>query len=1067
MDGATPGLTGVVRGLMTAGLLRFLRVERGDLPRVLSFGLLAVLLQFGLNIGMSAGDAMFLSKVGADSLPVIYVLMPVVMAVYTPVFSLLTGSLPVSRVLELAMGVLVVGGVGFWFLLDGGVQLSAPFDQWAFYALRIYSAIWYIGLYTLFWNLADEYFDIQDGKRLFALLSAGTAMGGVLAGSVMGPVAETVSVGTWYLVWAGTALLTLPVLRRIRNRLPALTESEGEEAPGGLAEQVRGIGQALVGNAYVPVLVTVFMLWLVLANINEYQYLNVLSQGRDENALAGLLGQLYGAANVVNLVINLFVFNRMVLRIGVRNVALVVPAFYLALFTFYFVDRGMAAALFGFVVLHGLVSSVDFNNANFLFNAIQARYRKQVRTFVEGLGEPVVTCLTGLFLLATAKAMSAESLSAVGIGLAILLICLVLALGGLYRQSMIENLRRGWLDLTRGEAEMVGPLGKDELQQLSMVASDPESAPEDALFALRCLSDKAPGELLDPLVAFLARTDEEGRREAKPMLRQVLGGGEVETILAAVEALHRADLLKSPSVVEELGNFRLIDRTELGRLMAAAEEAGQRGALLVPLWHSPESRDGLRALGMLDELRVGEEAERCAAVRALGQLRQPQFSHLVAQFLEDRSPQVRREALLALKEMGPLASTRLVPPVLATLDGATADMRVTAMEVLGSSGDPGSLRGVLLRTDGFTPLERRMAERMAIGMGTPAIPMLVSHLRDRNANVSGRAVAARALARLSLPQFQAIAHELVAGEIDQAYASLAKGAALAARAETSDGMYLLWRCYRDAERDGIDLALLLLCLNGDLPDFDLLLSSLRSPNPKVRGNALEALEQGVHRDTYAKLRPMVDGRSAEERLAARRVAVADADSILDAAAADGEGLLGAAAMQVLWDLYPDKAAGRLRERLRPDRSDPLQFTLRELLHIEKHRSDLTLVRRLASLARTELFQDISLRDLLPVALASESCLAPETLEIFAAGEPADSLFILHRGHCTLSGPGGATPVAQGTLFGTESLHGGRYARTATLEGAEIVVIPRGVLLAAAQTFPSLALRLLETRMSAA
>lgn len=1063
-----PGLAGVVRGHMASGVLRFLRVEQGDLPRVLAFGLLAVLLQFGLNVGMSAGDAMFLSKVGADSLPVIYILMPFVMAVYTPVFSLLTGAMPVSRVMELAMGVLVAGGVGFWFLLDGGVALPSPWDQWAFYALRIYSAIWYIGLYTLFWNLADEYFDIQDGKRLFAILSAGTALGGVLAGGVMGPLAETVGVGTWYLVWAGTALLTLPVLRHIRNRLPALSESEGEEAPGGLAEQVRGIGQALVGNAYVPVLVTVFMLWLVLANINEYQYLNVLSQGRDENALAGLLGQLYGAANVVNLVINLFVFNRLVLRVGVRNVALVVPAFYLALFTFYFIDRGMAAALCGFIVLHGLVSSIDFNNANFLFNAIDGRYRKQVRTFVEGLGEPVVTCLTGVFLLATASALSAEALSAVGIGLAILLICLVLALGGLYRHSMIANLRKGWLDLTRGEAELLGPLGKDALEQLAMVASDPESAREDALFALRCLAEKAPGELLEPLVAFMARSDEEGRREAKPMLRLILGSGEVDAILAAVEALHREDLLRSPAVVEELGSFRLIDRTELGRLMSGAEAADQRGALLVPLWNSPESRDGLRALGMLDSLRVGEEAERCAAVRALGQLRQAQFSHLVAQFLEDRSPQVRREALLALKELGPLASTRLVPPVLATLDGATADMRVTAMEVLGSSGDPGSLRGVLLRTDGFTPLERRMAERMAIGMGTPAIPLLVSLLRDRNANVSGRAVAARALARLSLPQFQAIAHELVAGEIEQAYASLAKGAALAPRTDTSDGMYLLWRCYRDAERDGIDLALLLLCLNGDLPDFDLLLSSLRSPNPKVRGNALEALEQGVNRETYARLLPMVDGRPAEERLRARRVPpVADSEAILEAAATEGEGLLGAAAMQALWDLHPDRAAERLRQRLRPDRSDPLQSTLRELLHIERHRSDLTLVRRLAALARTDLFGDVSLRDLLPVASASESCLATDRLEIYEAGEPADSLFILHRGRATLAGPAGTHALEEGALFGTESLHGGRYVATATLEGAEIVVIPRGVLLAAAQTFPSLALRLLETRMSAA
>ena len=50
---------------MIGRLNHFLRVERSEWPKLFQFGLFGFLLQMGMGVGFSAGDAAFLSNVGA------------------------------------------------------------------------------------------------------------------------------------------------------------------------------------------------------------------------------------------------------------------------------------------------------------------------------------------------------------------------------------------------------------------------------------------------------------------------------------------------------------------------------------------------------------------------------------------------------------------------------------------------------------------------------------------------------------------------------------------------------------------------------------------------------------------------------------------------------------------------------------------------------------------------------------------------------------------------------------------------------------------------------------------
>src|SRR3546814_18399611 len=140
----------------------------------------------------------------------------------------------------------------------------------------------------------------------------------------------------------------------------------------------------------------------------------VLQDGRGEAELAALFGTLYAASNLFNLVICLFVFNRLATRLGVRNVAFIQPLTYFAVFGWFFLQGGTGAALAAFFAYHGVLTSIEYTNQNLMFNAVPSRVTRPLRTIVEGLAEPLDHLIAGGVLLCAATHLAMRGLSGNG-----------------------------------------------------------------------------------------------------------------------------------------------------------------------------------------------------------------------------------------------------------------------------------------------------------------------------------------------------------------------------------------------------------------------------------------------------------------------------------------------------------------------------------------------------------------------------------------------------------------------------------------------------------------------------
>ncbi|WP_417595791.1 MFS transporter [Parasphingorhabdus sp.] len=710
------------------------RLEQGEWPKLIQFGLFGFLLQMGMGIGFSAGDAAFLSNVGADSLPVIFLLTPIVMLLYTAVFSYLLVRSSIGNMVDFTLGALIAGGAMLWALLDAG--LDPEWQTILYYILKLYLAVWYIALYTLFWNFTDTYFDIQDAKRLFPLFAAFCALGTATGALFVSLFAGSIPMHYFLLIWAGIALLTAPLARFLGRRWGQIAENDmaAAEDDGSTVNQLAEVGRAFRNSRYAIVLTMTLFLTLLMTNLAEFQYSKVLQDGRSEAELASLLGALYAAANFFNLVVCLFVFNRLVARFGVRNVAFIQPLTYFEVFGYFFLQGGTGAALAAFFAYHGVLTSIQYNNENLLFNAVPSHVKRPLRTVMEGMCEPVASLVAGGFLLYAANYLDMRELSGIGVITGIVLIAVVVALRQLYPAAMAANMRFGWLnfgdrsakspqydpdayDLLETTARIDGGMEGDIARRL-LQATEPlpppakpaadlehlvpqlDASPEDREAALNSLIASATSEdfyLIPELAARLPDLNQEQRLRIIDLFGRISDVEAIPEILAAAGGLSPRDRRAVAAILAAMGEtaiprllFAMGDRTTTYRIRSIAARALAELSLAQFMSHldglvQTELRDTGRLLASADRLERSDR--QSASLVLLARTQRARVAASIDFALE----------LLSLGGRLPNADLLIV-----SLHSANAKVRGNAIETIESGVDNATFRQLepLLRAHG-------------------------------------------------------------------------------------------------------------------------------------------------------------------------------------------------------------------------------------------------------------------------------------------------------------------------------------------------------------------------------
>lgn len=563
-------------------------VYPGERKNALIFAGLGLLWSLGVSTGLKFADALFLLHVGAEHLPAVYTLTSCTMIALTCGLLYLHHYIPVNRIYLSAMGI----GVCFYlFAFFCVYSLTGTESGWLWYLLRIFGSLFFTVTLTCYWTFIDQYYPLQDAKRLYCLFSSVIFLGFAMTGTIMR--LGLVEIPAVTLSIAALLLLSCLLIYKISRSIHPVHDENIAEAQNAAQLEKYSLWKllkAIMRSRFTLLLMAGNFMTYVLLVLTEYNYMFSFEQyydpggativvGDEEAApLTQFLGQWLALVSIANIFFGLFFYSRIVRRYGIGSLMVCTPLIWIAVFAGWSFSATLFFPILGIFIVEGTLSVVDDNNFNLLLNAIPSKIKNKTRVIIESFFEPV-----GMFFSSLLLAIPWLNSKYLGLILSGCLLLIVYLQKKQYSKAIYRNLAEHAVHFERGITEWLSPREKKKL--LSYADSADEATLLFAANGIVQTSDEATFN------TFLDLIKDEGRKERllknlfKPTPIKPSSLRELLLLLDNPEKAHEAarriaaqttpkDLEAAPLLVDRLHHFEdgeltLCCLTALGKMQSS------------------------------------------------------------------------------------------------------------------------------------------------------------------------------------------------------------------------------------------------------------------------------------------------------------------------------------------------------------------------------------------------------------------------------------------------------------------------------------------------------------------
>ncbi len=739
-----------------------------------------------------------------------------------------------------------------------------------------------------FWTLANDLFNAREAKRLYGFIGAGGTLSNIVLGLVAARVATIYGTSSLLLLCAGLLVMTGGAsfvggfLGRQRLFARAATGRPSTPRTGG--------GARVLSDGHLRAVATLSAVTFFTTTLVDFQFKVVAAERLQGDALAAYFGYFNAVVGALAIGLQLFGTSRLLNRAGVIGSLAVLPIS-LALGDSALI---IAGTLWAASMVKGADTlfrySVNDATTQILYLPVVAQVRVAAKAFVDGVVKPIASGLAGVFLAGYRLWGGGDPFHLAWFSLVMCLAWLgvVTGLRSKYLRSLQDNLRHRRLDLESARHRVIdgstsGVLGR-------ALASTDEHEVSSALTLLPQLDQPS----LDPVVEQLLE-----HPSAPVRVRALTYFGHRQSLRFANSAFRRFEDPDPTVRAAAIDAFCAMGRDKAVRSV--------RPFLSDP---APEIRaaavTGMIRFGGLDGVLMAAEAlkaliadpepaMRLNAARVLGAIGVKNFYQPVLQLMNDPDASVRREAIAAA---GALRGSEFVLPLIYRTRAPD-----TMMEAIGALTAYGpSIIPTLAKALG-NPLEdaaiRRAAARVLGRLGTSdAVAIIARHLDEPDEELRGglyRSLARAVKGKRLLLEDLAPVRSALDGELHRAWEALQRAEVLGLQSGPS----------RDTARRGLEAARALLAsalsekvyqverrvfllLAVLFPDADMeqisagLTDAPANDAARRRANAVELLDNLLHRDLKHRFLPLLEDLKRAERLAQVR----DAYPTLDAGPAE-------------------------------------------------------------------------------------------------------------------------------------------------------------------------------------
>lgn len=364
------------------------RLEPHERDRFRLTGIAFMCVATAALVSRTAGDALFLSRLGSAPLPFMYIGGALATGLGAYACARAARRFSTATVTVSVASLLIAGNAITYLVFDlfpGASRVSA-------YLLADLTGRLPILLY---WAFASEIFDARESRKLFGLLGAAGTAACLPAGLAVGPLARGFGTEPLVLLVAAlTAGFLVSVWTLARRSGIRRTEADPRTlVPANVLSSSR-----LHRNRQFVFIALLAAATSLVQTLVDYQFKSAFAPLGRSAALAALFGNLYALTSVAALLIQLFLVHRILKRGGVLLSLSVLPGS-LILSATGLLATGAHAWVFATKALDvTLTLTLNGTARQMLYRGIRSESRLPARALAEGLYQPLAVGLAGAAL---------------------------------------------------------------------------------------------------------------------------------------------------------------------------------------------------------------------------------------------------------------------------------------------------------------------------------------------------------------------------------------------------------------------------------------------------------------------------------------------------------------------------------------------------------------------------------------------------------------------------------------------------------------------------------------------
>lgn len=852
-------------------LHRIFNLYPGEGTLALRFTKLGILWAFGSSCLDTLSDGLFLDKLGAEKLPGVYLLIALGMI---GVSSLVLYSLKSTGPYRILMTTMALGVM---ICLGAAVSVATSPPDWLWYVIKIASQMFFAVMSACFWTFTDQYHDLQDAKRVYALYGSAYFVGAILSGGVINLFLDKVGFPALLSCAAVSIGLAMWETRRVAHKAKAIHDDTMEGIFSGTRDSMGSIVRLITRSRFTILLLLMSLFVQLITTVTEFNYMNAFANffktsptAVAEGEIAVFLGTCRALIACCNIFLGIFFYGRVVRKMGLNNAILISPLFFVGLYSGWTFQSTLWLAILGFFAVEGILFTIEDNSFNLLANAVPTKLKSKVRIINDFFFEPIGLLVSALLLFAISG--SSRTLGCI---LTLVFVSLALIIRALYSKAILTTLKDNSLHFERTLKNWL----------VSMTRREQKEAKKDILEALRSPSEETQLLAIESLLQ--------------------LGGDGLPQILSVAKRfgtlskIHTLRLLEHSSFAQDARVIELIDSwTDENESPELAKWAylylAKRGL------HHPETAEddlddpdlflrGAAILTMKKSLAAQSPAltalNRTIAAKKLDLMLKssrideislgldilsedvtPEAIERALPFLSHEAVLVKRAAARCIARLADKKLARHAPLLIEEL-GTSRDnqFRLFILSALGKIADSTTAKEILLASVHFRPNERRKTEEVLVQMGLKIVPLLLTFTKDIALPERARLLSGKILGRLALPQLQANLIDILDIEIERAYFYFYFGNTIQKQHPLYD-LEMLQSALLSGYQSVIDFIIHLLGAAGSLEDPELLVRAFKSRNEKIHSHAVESLERTCDPRIFKLIAPLVDDLPLEEKM---------------------------------------------------------------------------------------------------------------------------------------------------------------------------------------------------------